>query len=363
MRKRVAAIVTEYRYHSHADVILGRLLGEFGYSSRLELVSMYTDQVPDNDMSREIARKYGIPISPTIAEAIQSGHHNGELNGVLIIGEQGNYPFNEKEQKLYPRKRFVQQTLDALDALGIKVPIFSDKHFSYDMRDAAWIYHQVKARNISFLGGSSIPWLEPYPSFDNKQLETVKEILVIGLKENEINGYHAMEVLQCLAEKRRGGETGIASIEAVEGEAVWATMKRQGQLEELMQHALSVQDPPVARHPMDHVKRPVLFTIHYADGTKGHVLQLEEYVKIWSFAFRNATSEVINARFNRSTYPYDHFERLTQRIEDMVISGQAPFPMERTYVTTGMINLAMESLYLKKAIDTPELLHVTYSAH
>ena len=61
-RPRVAAIVTEYRPRSHADVLVTKLLE--GYTlfwtpvqPRVEVVSLYTDQVTENDISREIARK------------------------------------------------------------------------------------------------------------------------------------------------------------------------------------------------------------------------------------------------------------------------------------------------------------------
>ena len=59
-RKRIATIITEYRYNSHADVIVGRLLEGYDYAGRriaprTRVVSMYTDQVPSNDMSRAIS--------------------------------------------------------------------------------------------------------------------------------------------------------------------------------------------------------------------------------------------------------------------------------------------------------------------
>src|SRR5262245_1941288 len=77
-KKRVAAIVTEYRYYSHADVIVGRILeGYFPNGVRKEprtqIVSMYTDQVPPNDMSRDLSAKHGFKIYPTIAEALTLG--------------------------------------------------------------------------------------------------------------------------------------------------------------------------------------------------------------------------------------------------------------------------------------------------
>ena len=62
-KKKVAAVITEYRLHSHADVIVGKILEGFNYDSgagpNMQLVSMYVDQFPKEDMSRDLARKHG----------------------------------------------------------------------------------------------------------------------------------------------------------------------------------------------------------------------------------------------------------------------------------------------------------------
>ena len=77
-RKTVACIVTEYRYYSHADVIVGRLLGGNSangvYSPpRTRVVSLYTARVPNNDMSRDLAARHGFKIFPTIEGALTLG--------------------------------------------------------------------------------------------------------------------------------------------------------------------------------------------------------------------------------------------------------------------------------------------------
>ena len=98
-RKRVAAIVTVYRRNSHADVRIERILEGYYYEGefrtpRIQLVSMYTDQVPDNDMSRPLAAKYGFKIYPSVCETLMMGGNDLAVDGVLFIGEHGYYHWN-----------------------------------------------------------------------------------------------------------------------------------------------------------------------------------------------------------------------------------------------------------------------------
>jgi len=62
--RKVAALISEYRPGSHADAILGKVLQGYYYAGevrqpRLKLVSMFTDQVPDEDMSRALSVQHG----------------------------------------------------------------------------------------------------------------------------------------------------------------------------------------------------------------------------------------------------------------------------------------------------------------
>ncbi|MEZ5394744.1 MAG: hypothetical protein R2724_18205 [Bryobacterales bacterium] len=120
--KRIAAILTEYRPGSHADVTVGKYLEGWlqdGKSPgpRSKIVSMYTEQVPDNDMSRPMAAKYGIPLYRTIHEALTLGGDDLAVDGVLLIGEHGDYPMNDKDQKLYPRFKMFLEITDTYAAL------------------------------------------------------------------------------------------------------------------------------------------------------------------------------------------------------------------------------------------------------
>lgn len=355
--KRVAVIVTEYRFNSHADVILGRLLGDLDYRPQVEVVSLYTDQVPENDMSREEAARTGVPIYSTIEETLQVPYANGGLDGVVIIGEHGDYPDDERGRKQYPRRRLLEETLAVFDQLSLRIPIFSDKHFSYQIEDTVWMYEQIKSRGIPFMGGSSIPHTPHVPAYDSKLLESAEELLVVSFSTAiEAYGYHALEVLQSLAERRSGGETGIRAIRALQGPAVWEAMDSQVWPEDLMLSALVGVRSDESAHPRESDDLTVLFIVDYMDGTRGYVIQQSHLADDWRYAVRGSGGEIVSALCaSDKERPFAHFETLTHMIENFIITGIEPFPVERLLYSSGMINYAMESLYLNQQLETPEL--------
>ena len=122
--KPVAAVITEWRKNSHADVILGRLLDPQAWGHTvpfgLRLAAVYADQFPDSgDLCRPLCAKYGVPVFTTIREAIGLGSARVAVQGVLLIGEHGAYPINSRGQWLYPRRRLFEgeTTSDTLAAV------------------------------------------------------------------------------------------------------------------------------------------------------------------------------------------------------------------------------------------------------
>ena len=156
--KKIAAIITEYRPGSHADVVIGKYLEGYGQDERApyprsKIVSMFTEQIPKEDMSRERAKKFGVPIYRTVSEALTLGGEKLAVDGVILIGEHGSYPMNDKEQTLYPRFEMFLKITDVFRRSGRAVPVFNDKHLSWSWRQAKRMVEISRELKFPMLAG------------------------------------------------------------------------------------------------------------------------------------------------------------------------------------------------------------------
>ncbi len=375
--KQVAAIVTEFTPKSHAECIVGRWLEGFeldGKSARprSKLVGLYTDQVPTgkivdparaggNDISRALAEKHKVPIYRTVREALCQGGDKLAVDGVLLIGEFGNYPINEKGQKLYPRRRFFEETVKVFRDSGRVVPVFSDKHLSYSWENAKWMYDQAVELKIPFMAGSSLPGTWRLPAVEIDAGSPIEAGLVVagGGGGIENYGFHLLEALQCLMERRKGGETGVVAVTCLEGQAVWKAGDDKQWSHPLMDAALAVGTAATKKgKPEDHCKNPVAFLVEYKDGRRGSVLMLSGHTGDILVAVRIAGKPqpwAVNF-WLEYVLPYGHFIMLTKGIEAMFQAGKPTWPVERTLLTTGILDAALTSRFEQhKRLETPHL--------
>ena len=167
--RKIAAIVTTFFANSHADVIVTKFARGFPTDDGLlppqvEVASMYMDQTHANDIGQSLARDCGIPIYQSIPATLCLGGNELAVDGVLSIGEHGDYACNEKGQRLYPRRHFLEQICGVLATSGRVVPVFSDKHLACTWSDALWVYDRARQLGVPFMAGSSVPlfWRDPW---------------------------------------------------------------------------------------------------------------------------------------------------------------------------------------------------------
>src|SRR4051812_33543503 len=295
-KKRIAAVITMYTqdggFWSHAAVIVGRLLQ--GYSPegvftqpRTQLVSMYTAQVPPTDLSRGLSKKHGFTIYPTIKDTLTLGGDDLAVDGVCLIGEHGNYPYNDREQHLYPRYELMEPIVEVFRRTGKVVPVFYDKHFSYSWSKARQIYGWSRELHFPFMAGSSIPVTPRNPFIEMPYGAGIEHAVATGFANVDAYGFHTLEALQCMIERRKGGETGIRSVEWIEGDDVWRWRDGQGRWSvPLLEAAFASNSRTKPGRVEDNVKEPVLFVLEYNDGLRAAAFILNGHTSCFSFAGR-----------------------------------------------------------------------------
>lgn len=378
-RKRLAIVTTEWRYHSHAwhmgeRFLVGYPSGGKWHRPPLEVVAAYVDQFPASDLSRQRSKEFGFPIYPSVAEALRCGGDKLAVDAVLIIGEHGDYPNNEFGQKKYPRYEFFKQSSDVFRKDGRAVPLFNDKHLSWKWEWAQEMVDISRELKFPFLAGSSLPVTWRMPSIDLPYGAEVEEILCVAMGGVDSYDFHALEVIQCMAERRKGGETGVAAVQALRGEAVWKALdakswKAGGWDDRLFEACLSRSQTLAQPETYSHryptpeqirawVKEPVAYRIEYADGLKANMLLLNGLVNDFTFAARlKGEKEPLSTLFYLPPVPNVAYSAaLMSKAEEMFVTGKAPYPVERTLLTAGLVEAGMKSLGTQqKRLETPHL--------
>ena len=360
---KIAAIVTEYRRFSHADVIITKFLKGLPTDqglipARVQIASLYVDQFPDSDLSRHYAARYNIPIYGSIRQALTLDGDTLAVDGVLLIGEHGDYAWNEKEQHLSPRKYFMEQICGVFATSGRAVPVFNDKHLSYNWHDAKWMYDRAAKLGAPFMAGSSLPvgWRNPW--LEHERETPLQEALVVSYAGLDIYGFHALETLQCMIERRVGGESGVAAVTCLEGEAVWQAARDGLWPRDLAEAAVAtMQEKPDL--PFEALfGKPALFLLEHNDGFRSTVLMAPEQAGLLQgFAYAARIDHAIHAcEVYLPEDPHAHFSYLSLNVEEMFVTGQPSWPVERTLLTTGTLEALLDSRYQGHVrLPTPHL--------
>ncbi len=369
---KVAGITTVYRHNSHADVILSRLLqtdsldGK-GPHSALKLDSMFVDQIAKNDYSQPYSQKYRIPLRKSIRETILDNDNQLSVDGVLIVAEHGQYPKSAIGATQYPKKRFFGEVLQAFDQAGRVVPVFNDKHLADNWTDAKWFYDEAKKRSIPIMAGSSIQGTWREPAVDVKRGGKLKQIVGLSYHTLDAYGFHGLEFLQSLAERRAGGETGVTRVRCLTGPAVWQAEKDGVYDRTLLDRALAslkTRPIPQGKKVEDLVKEPNLIVIDYADGLRVCMFTLNYVIAEWAAAwqYEDGTVEACTT-YTQEARPFTHFSVLLKGIAKMVQSGQPTWPVERTLLTSGILEAALISQSKGGTpVETPYMKDVKYQS-
>ncbi len=371
---KVACIMTAFHHRSHAHVILENFLHPYLFNGQvtqpgMQVASFFVDQYHPEDMTRETSKRYGIPIYPTIAEAVTLGGDKLAVDAVMIIGEHGNYPVNAKGQMEYPRKKFFDEVVSVFKRSGRGVPLFNDKHLSYRWDWAKEMVDTARTLGFPLMAGSSVPLAQRRPPLELPEGAKLDEAVSIQGGGIESYDFHCLEVLQSQVEARRGGETGVAQVQFLDTPALWKAAAEGFWSPDLAAAAMAAEvgtDDPMTKYlasggkdvgsgaPPTHA-----IAVHYQDGLRGLALKVGNSSTRWNFATRLpdqkeplATAYYVGPWQNRNL-----FKALSHAIQTFFREKKSPYPVERTLLTTGVLDAAMDSRVAgNKLLDTPQLL-------
>lgn len=361
--KSVAAVITAYEKGLHADVLVGKILEGWkqdgGAGPALTLASMYVEQFTAKDLSRKMSEKYDVPLFDTIEKAVTVGGDRIPVDGVISIGEHGNYEWNEIGQHLYPRRRFFEEITSTFAKYRRVVPVFSDKHLGPVWSDAQWMYDRAREMKIPFMAGSSLPVSFRDPEITVPMDCEIEAAVGIGYSGLDIYGAHTLDCFQCLVERRRGAEQGVKWVQCLAGADMWKAIDDGALRKDLLDSAFSALSvTPQQAADLRKQDDTALFLFEYLDGLRGAVCMLPDSVGGIAAAIKlKGQQRVLATRFEERLDPrHPHFAYLLKAIERMIHTGRPSYPVERTLLTSGILDRALTSRAQNhERLNTPEL--------
>jgi len=345
--KRIAIVASTYRALSDAQHIGDRFLVGYPrdgawHRPDVKVVSMYVEQPSSStgDQSAARAKEFGFEVYPTVAHALRVGGSTLAVDAAIVVGD------------------FATQCVEVFEADRVAVPVFSFQPESPGFDKAKWLVDASRRLKFPLLAGSALPVTRRLPDLDLPLNADIESALVVGYGDTDAMAFQALDALQCMVERRAGGETGVTSVQMVEGDAVWAAGTAGRYSKDLLVSALSRSDSPLGPTIVDGrtrdlvgrgdlptlVKNPAALFIEYRDGLKATCLMLTGGVKDFTFAARVKGGGVQSTQFFVAPPPnLTHVECLVRKVEGLFETGKAPYPAERALLAAGILQHGLAS--------------------
>jgi hypothetical protein len=333
-----------------------------------------------NDLSPARAQQFGFRLCHNIPEALRCGGDKIAVDAVLTIVEQCSdfpYPTSDKGQVLLPRYDFFEQCAQVFETEKHSVPYFNHRQLSFSFSEAETMVKTAERLKFPLMAGSSMPVTWRLPDVDIPLGSRVQEAVMVGFGGLDGTDFDALEAMQCMLERRKGGESGVKAVQLLEGDDVWAAGQAGRWSKELLSSALSRSDTPMGLTMLDGrnqdlvgdgvlpqlVKDPAAYCIEYTDGTKGTVLMLNGAIRDFNISARLAGQEMVSTQFFMPPAPNETYSAcLAAKIDQMYQTRKAAYPVQRTLLTTGLLEACLNSRHrLNQRLETTHL-GVSYQA-
>ena len=368
--RRLAILASRWTPGSPARQVADRFLIGYPREGRwhrpaMSVVSLYVDQTPEADQSRQRAAEFGFRVYASVAETLRCGGDRLAVDGVLMLAGQGDDSDSGPSGSdwLEPMARVFEEDRRA-------VPVYWDEPLG--LAQARKMVEASRQLGFPVLAGSSLPMTWRLPPLDLPAGCRVEQALMVGIGFGRSDRYRALETLQAMLERRRGGETGVRSVQALAGQAVWRAGNSGRWSPELLGAAVARSDSLQGEtlkdgRPRDLVRdgelprlveQPEACLVDYSDGARAAVLMLNGAVGDFTFAARlRDVTEVASTQFLLPPEPNRAGSAcLAARIEDLIQSGRSPVRPERAWIAAGILDRWLESGEAGGlTLETPEL--------
>ena len=367
--RKIAALATTYHVRSHADNFITRFLEGYWINDRYypapcRVASLYVEQEHPADIGARLAASWGVARYPTIREALTLGGDTLAVDGVLLIAEHGDYPPTSRTRSSTPatntwRRSSRSSAIRAgpcRSSTTSSSPTTGSSPGRWSTGPGSW---------IPFMAGSSVSVTFRRPELDFPLETPLEEAMAVGGGWVADGGlFHLLETLQCFAERRKGGETGVKAVQLLADDAVWKAAD-EGRFSRALLEAALTRGSKVTPGPVEEkAPQPVACLVEYNDGFRGSALALGGKAAEYLAAVR-----IEGQPAPLSTLCYipiensNNFSPLVDSIGRMFTRGTLDYPVERTLLTSGALSFLMESWHRGQVrIETPMLEHRLPSA-
>ncbi|MBT8159710.1 MULTISPECIES: hypothetical protein [Arthrobacter] len=401
-RPRFAAVVNEYWSGSHADLVLGRL--HEGYEllwtpsePLCELASLHVLDPGPADLGAQRIGQWGVRAAGSLGDALSATGAGIDVDGVVLIAERNPRSgrpeeFDRRGRPQDRRYEMFMQVAAECERSGRPVPVFMDKHLGNTWAEISEVYQTSCRLSIPLMAGSSVPVTVRCPPVEIPVGSRVNEVVAVATGSGEPPIFHPLELIQSMIERRAGFETGVASVQFVSGERFWDAFTEGGlwsreladaAIEAVPHYAGGAREyytryPSNTRHDLGASPRGCeeAVVVNYNDGTRVSVLLLTGFMLRRAIAVRSAETAdplvtwtptgskltdvpMVGAPVaapGQKKPPTWNFDHLAHFVDRFLFTCQSPFPIERTVLTSGILEAAMTSRRLGgSVVETPHL--------
>jgi hypothetical protein len=279
---------------------------------------------------------------------------------------------------MHPHWEFFDAITKVFRKTGKSVPYFNDKELSWKWEWCKSMVDTAKELKFPFQGGSSLAVTWRVPSVEFPDGVTVKEAMSVGYGGPTSYDFHGLETIQCMVERRKGGETGVKWLQAYRGDDFWKAHEAGLWSADLFRACLSRSPTlrpgtdlftgslPTTEQLKTVVPTPVAYQYQHNDGMLCTMLLMNGLVRDFTFAANIegrpkpfSTQMYLPMPDGRTTLA-SFFSPLCANAEQMFRAGKAVYPIERTLMTSGLLIAGTDSLRESKRIDTTYLSDVHY---